>query len=90
MHAYFVHRHFELFGRDLRENRVAALADFHCAGKHGDFASGIDDDARGGSGRRTRRFLNAREALANFNAGLRTGRFLAVVDRLRCFEQSFF
>jgi len=44
MHMDFVHRHFELFGRDLRQNRVAALADFHGAGQHRHFAFSIDDD----------------------------------------------
>ena len=42
MHVDFFHRHFELFRGDLRKNRVAALADFHRAREHGDFAFGID------------------------------------------------
>ena len=90
MHGNFLHRHFELFGSHLRKDRVAALADFHRAGEHGDFALGIDHHAGGGSRRRARRLLNTSEAFTDFYARLRARRLFAPIDRLGRFDESFF
>ncbi len=65
-HADFFDRDLELLGRDLREDRVASLADLDRAGKDGGFAFGVDDDAGAGSRRRARRLGDAREPFADF------------------------
>ncbi len=51
VHAHVFHRHLQLFRRDLRKNRVAALADFHCSREHGHFSLRVDGHAGVGSGR---------------------------------------
>jgi len=56
--------------RTLSIGTLSSSADFHCASEYGDFAFGVDDDAGGGSSRRASRFLNAREAFADFYSGL--------------------
>ena len=90
MHADFFHRHFELFRRDLRKNRVAALADLHGAREHGHFALGIDCHAGIRCRRRARRFLDASEAFADLNARLGLLRRFAPIDGFRGFDECFF
>src|SRR5207302_8097758 len=83
-------RDFELFSRDLRENRVAALADFHRAGEHGYFPSAIHQNSGIRRGGRPRRLLDACEAFANLCTELGRLSFLAPFDGRGSLDKGFF